>query len=1322
VTDFREGIQAEILPAIGLKEKVNEHKTNLETLARESRFELLASACVRHGIMNLLLGHHEADDYETVLLRKVTKNGVVNLGLQEHQQMPMTGLANYGVRCSGQPVDPRTFHFENGDNGIQGYEKGGIIMYRPLLKYKKNDLVQLLKDNNIPWIEDPSNQDVSLTPRNALRALDQSQMPLALQHKNVMKAANSANALYETYARIASHMYYKCQIKLDAYIGILYIRLPTWTAIVRNCEESSVKEPRIAAAHFFRMLADTVDPTTTSSLSHFYSLIDHIYPESAPDALHDSKFNWQVGSVHFKPLKIKPMLPWPNMGARTIFELHPEDYFAIFRTALPQGRVTFQGHDNRHFDIAPAPLNAHNHLFDIDESAIDHKQKNLFVRQDGSHSRTTTTTPGNDVESLLNVADAERVSINSVEFHDTSEAPFRFFDNRFWISIKNPTPFKLVLRTATLEDLNQLQTQMQMKLVSLTSPHSQVNVSALPKEQLYQLGASKMMIAKLVVPILVYKSAEYMHNQENNSARDHILAFPTLGVRVIKDCNSNGNSFPDWSKDISWTARYKDLNWNKDRPASVFIRPVTEVTRYAWNKLLLSPLSALPRERDILVPHLEYKLRSRDFRSTVNVTGNTESRKQVTSSRPASQEITSASQETLVMSDMFEKSVEIKRKMDPFKPEQTTQAHNTMKQQSDIEFALVARQVTTNKEHGNPDLIKLKGIGSARSKYEKESKAQLARRRDGTISAFWSGEISEIQTRMTHYWDHLEPDYVESWFDVQCTDQDHVLRTRVWIASDEFFVGLNLKNDELLLAEGSWSEANATPDLNPEGDTLSNLLFDKLVSIMETDALPSFSSTRLPPAPTTKQLLAIARAVHKRQKMQKHLRKITVQPSLGHSEHDSRAIRYATIGWQSSDASPVSRNSSSSRSEATEVLRRLANKSVVRPAFGSEFLAKPSTFDDISSLMRYPAIRHPPATFIHYEAKSRSVERRKAQRRTVASRQYPKSMVKMTNRRRPMTEVPDPIEANTKKIQRIGQAKSSKSVTGSRIRHGALPHRFLGPREASTSHPKPDTSNDERIVIRDQSAGLRQLPVVRKLPSSQSALNRSRPARHHQTFSVQNLSRITPIDQNRMKSPAAATKLPLVSKKLRHPAYQVSTDGLKHISHDFSELMGMEEDQTSVIPRASKSASDDFGAIIREKETNRLSSTSSGSVARRDMLTRASKTLGFSPDTDKDFNSLKRLAEEAKLPSFTRPRTFSPISFDARPARLDTFNARRNCTPRGPDWGPPPNKNWMPAPPLLPPKPVAPKIDLFDLDELSALIKQADSPSPKASTTRSFKK
>ena len=128
------GIQARLLPIDGLL-----RGPALAERARVARFRVLEAACREAGILHLLLGHHAADQAETVLIRSLSDSGPIGMA----GMLPLVELT-------------------------------WLRLVRPLLAFPPARLLATLAAEGVEWIEDPSNKSAAaLRPRLRLLRRDQ---------------------------------------------------------------------------------------------------------------------------------------------------------------------------------------------------------------------------------------------------------------------------------------------------------------------------------------------------------------------------------------------------------------------------------------------------------------------------------------------------------------------------------------------------------------------------------------------------------------------------------------------------------------------------------------------------------------------------------------------------------------------------------------------------------------------------------------------------------------------------------------------------------------------------------------------------------------------------------------------------------------------------------------------------------------------------------------------------------------------------------------------------------------------------------------------
>ena len=123
------GARTEILTWQGEKPE-----TGIQEKARLARYGLLGAACRRLSVDTLLLGHNQDDQAETILMRQQKNSG-------------WRGLAGMKEKTKA-PLWPQLY---------------GITVERPLLGATRAALREYNKKNNLPYIDDPSNEDRAFT-------------------------------------------------------------------------------------------------------------------------------------------------------------------------------------------------------------------------------------------------------------------------------------------------------------------------------------------------------------------------------------------------------------------------------------------------------------------------------------------------------------------------------------------------------------------------------------------------------------------------------------------------------------------------------------------------------------------------------------------------------------------------------------------------------------------------------------------------------------------------------------------------------------------------------------------------------------------------------------------------------------------------------------------------------------------------------------------------------------------------------------------------------------------------------------------------------
>ncbi len=167
---------------------------SIQAAAREARYAALANWCEAHGVRWLMTAHHADDQAETLLMRLSRGSGLGGMsGIRARR--PIHGP----VDDPDDPLDGRA----GGDvYGCAGGRVGdcvdrhAVMLLRPLLAQRKQDLAALVESAGITAADDPSNRSAAYD-RTAVRAM------LAGGGVDAAGAAATAKHLAEAEAALA---------------------------------------------------------------------------------------------------------------------------------------------------------------------------------------------------------------------------------------------------------------------------------------------------------------------------------------------------------------------------------------------------------------------------------------------------------------------------------------------------------------------------------------------------------------------------------------------------------------------------------------------------------------------------------------------------------------------------------------------------------------------------------------------------------------------------------------------------------------------------------------------------------------------------------------------------------------------------------------------------------------------------------------------------------------------------------------------------------------------------------------------------------------
>lgn len=375
---------------------------NIESLARRMRYRLLGRYCGQTDITSILLAHHEDDQYETVLMRLITGHGPRGLrGIRPATDIPecadMHGVYQsgflddlkrlnpmYSVGISRRErrylkhalrteIDPavmaREMHeglYEHGTGKhpyLHGYheirrramapplepmdiEDGGVQIYRPLLGFSKERLIATCLHNDIPWFEDATNTDPTLTMRNAVRYLvKEHELPVALRKPAVLKLAERCRERVADEDARAERLLARVTVHdFEPNVGSLVVQLPDLkmpgvprrSSALRRAKKRE-QYARGASILVQKLLALVTPEQHLTPLKDLGWVAARLLPFLSPTKL-DGPKAFTICGVHFIPIPAQrhrwylSRAPHASLQPRPVMQIRKQVYTRRWRT------------------------------------------------------------------------------------------------------------------------------------------------------------------------------------------------------------------------------------------------------------------------------------------------------------------------------------------------------------------------------------------------------------------------------------------------------------------------------------------------------------------------------------------------------------------------------------------------------------------------------------------------------------------------------------------------------------------------------------------------------------------------------------------------------------------------------------------------------------------------------------------------------------------------------------------------------------------------------------------------------------------------------
>ncbi|KAL3451937.1 PP-loop family-domain-containing protein [Aspergillus insuetus] len=553
------GLQTSILPLTWPSSSLT--SSAFETHARRLRYRALGEACRERGIEALLMGHHQDDNVETTIWRLASgAKGAAGLtGIPRLARIPechgLWGVAESGDSVSVSPGDfvpdltpgqgQGQHQHQQEENRIQ-VATGGIHIARPLLSFRKSSLVATCVENGVSFVDDPTNFDPTLTPRNAIRSmLSKGSLPRALTNPSILSLIErSQGRVRESYRHSDETLAKSCRLlDVNLRVGAMAVQFLLSHSDLKASSRGQGGQENQDQEQKQKNTSQPLAEIQALTLRRITELISP-FPEN----------HWPLSS--FAEFTDRVFLPTPGSESHSTSGSESN----ARRKAFTVGAVLFQ-------PLASSPKSKSKTAANttLTENATN---KWLLTRQPYFRNRAPTL--------RLNLPISRRTKVNGIPIY----TPWILWDNRFWIraaAIPIPDPN---LQSAPISTANHGQETeipiairpLQQSDLSLVRRIDAVQKRARKERILRQDGISVSRVledkqdnAETDAPAFLAKLSSQAPGQarftlpvlaldQGEGGGCTPLALPTLDL-LFPDFPNSGPSSKSWT--IGWEWKYK---------------------------------------------------------------------------------------------------------------------------------------------------------------------------------------------------------------------------------------------------------------------------------------------------------------------------------------------------------------------------------------------------------------------------------------------------------------------------------------------------------------------------------------------------------------------------------------------------------------------------------------------------------------------------------------------------------------------------------------------------------------------------------------------
>ena len=446
------GVQSNILTLPWPHGSIPSELTDFETQARKLRYQALGAACKDNKLPALLLGHHQDDNIEGVLVR--LSRGHRGTGLKGFASVAcipechgMYGVSGSGSVLSLKDIRSRSKQDETEERPESGpntrlpknsardkqmpISEGGKFIMRPFHSIPKARLLSTCMENGVPFVSDPTNFDYTLTPRNTVRhLLSSDHAPRSFEPASILPLIKESNSSSELLTAASDSILAESRIRsLDRRSGRLLIEFPSFPGVTvpdppntAEVDEEFGRERQVQAIAIRRVL-DLVSPRQDNKvrLEQLRPIPEKIFPkDDGTTNLSVSPNTFTLGGVQFQPAEPGDRTAKPNTWILTR-EPFSNRRKSTITTAIPS--ITGLGSDRQAADVVWSDWHLWDNRYWIRARAIMDRRGN---RSADPISITIRPLEAIDIEYIRHrFVDVNRKAREATERSRNSQSPIR---------------------------------------------------------------------------------------------------------------------------------------------------------------------------------------------------------------------------------------------------------------------------------------------------------------------------------------------------------------------------------------------------------------------------------------------------------------------------------------------------------------------------------------------------------------------------------------------------------------------------------------------------------------------------------------------------------------------------------------------------------------------------------------------------------------------------------------------------------------------------------------------------------------------------------